>query len=749
MKRALAVFAVFFVLLLAFPVTADAAVSTPVENFEHTITNPETILLTKYTGTSSSVTVPGTYVLEGVTYQVALASQSVFAGNADLISVTICPGVIFENDSMAKLFAKCTGLRTANMNANTAKITDMSYLFYGCEALEKLDLSAWDTANVTTMKAMFSNCTKLKKLIGYENWDTHSLRSIAYMFNTTEQLKDVDLSRWTLAQLENSGWCFQNCSASKILLPEDLAVISAGFLNHATAYAGSSFTVPAGVKKIGYAHTIYDFATDDFAEFRVAEGNTAYQAVDGILYSADGKQMLAIPRGKAFSNGIYTIPEGVIFLGELSFSRNYNLETVVLPDSYVLKYVPQYDPAYIIFEDTGNLNAGLNLNIAIYCYTGINRYAVKDSNPNYKSIDGVLYTKDGTTIVAVPTRYEGLLTLPEGVTQWQTAAMWDAGELVDSLMKNCTGVYIPASLTEIAQDQLDKLNRLEKRYSGFSITVSENNPVYYIGKSGQLLKKSNLADLQVTLSQDTFVYDGQPKTPDVIITYKGKPLKAGKDYTVSYSDNINAGTGWVRITGQGNHYGTVECAFTIGQAQPEYTLPQEVSAIYGQTLNELALPDGFAWMQPEMTVGDTGAKSFAVSYTKNDPNYATLTDIPVAVQVLPKQLGTGSLFVAPWYPWTGSAIEPTVFVEDDIGVVSPEEYTLSFERNISFGKGRALVQDAPGGNYQISGTVEFYIVPGPFLCIAMLTVLWCLTTGLSLKKPCSQRSNKKSGKICD
>lgn len=734
MKRAAVVFLVICTLLVAFPVTAEAASVTPIEDFTYTRKGPGTVLLTQYTGGGQSVTVPGSYLLDGITCRVELASQTVFAGNTNLTSVTVSSGVTFENNSMKLLFGKCTALRTVRLDTDTSKVTDMSYLFYGCEALEKLDLSGLDTGEVTTMKGMFSNCTKLSKLSGYENWNTGSLLSISYMFNLTEKLTVVDLSRWSLAGLKNSSWCFQKCGASKILLPEDLAIISAGFLNHAINYAGSSFTVPAGVEKIGYAHTIYDFATDDLTEFRVAEGNTAYKAVDGILYSADGTEMLAVPRGKTFPNSTYQIPEGVCFLGELSFSRNYNIETVILPDTYTLKYIPLNDPAYITFEDTGNLNTGLNLNIAIYCYTGVKSYAVKDTNPNYKSVDGVLYTKDGTTLVAVPTRYEGLLKIPEGVTAWQAAAMWNAGELVDGLMKNCTGVYIPASMTDIAQDQLSKLNRLESSYSGFQITVSEENPVYYTGKSGQLLKKSNLADLEVTVSQDTFVYDGQPKTPEVTVTYNGKPLKAGKDYTLSYSSNVNAGTGWVRITGQGDHYGTVEYDFTIEQAQPDYTPPGDLTAIYGQTLSEITLPKGYAWMQPDTLTGETGEHSFTLSYANGDPNYLTLTDIPVTVLVQPRPVGAQSLTIALWYPWTGDAVEPSVSVVDSTGVVPAEEYTLTYEDNVSFGKGRAVLRDVSGGNYDVSGTVEFYIVPGPFLCIAALTLLWCLTTGLTITR---------------
>ena len=307
MKRFVAVFFAFLTVVLLVPVNADAASTTPVESFAYTCKAPGTVLLNQYIGTSSTVTVPDKYLIDGKTYCVELASETVFAGNTKLTAVIISSGVTFENASMRLLFAKCAALETVKLHMDTSAVTDMSYLFYGCEALETLDVSSLNTANVTTMKGMFSNCCKLKKLTGYEKWNTASLRSIAYMFNLTQQLKTVDLSRWTLGQLENSAWCFQKCGATKLLLPEDLAIISAGFLNHTTDYAGSSFTIPAGVKKIGYAHTIYDFATDSFTEFRVAEGNTAYKAVDGILYSADGTEMLAIPRGKTFQNGIYEI----------------------------------------------------------------------------------------------------------------------------------------------------------------------------------------------------------------------------------------------------------------------------------------------------------------------------------------------------------------------------------------------------------------------------------------------------------
>ena len=52
-------------------------------------------------------------------------------------------------------------------------------------------------------------------------------------------------------------------------------------------------------------------------------------------------------------------------------------------------------------------------------------------------------------------------------------------------------------------------------------------------------------------------------TPSVTVTYHGKLLKNGVDYTVAYSNNIQIGTAFATITGAGDYYGTKRAAFTI------------------------------------------------------------------------------------------------------------------------------------------------------------------------------------------
>ena len=484
-------------------------------SFEYTLNKANrTVTLTRYIGTETVIEIPKSYVVKGVSYQTVLDSASLFKGNSTITSVTIDEGVTYKDNAMSYLFSECSKLTSVDLSAvDTTAVTDMSYMFYKCSALSAVDLTGLDTENVTTMRGMFSYCTKLTSLDGYEDWDTGSLVDMYHMFNRVASaagsatLACIDISNWDLDQVKNTGWCFQLCYAEQILLPDNLAVMSAGFLNHATKVTGTSFTIPAGVKKIGYGHTIYDFATNDFVEFIVAEGNTNYKTVDGILYSADGTEMLAVPRNKAFENGTYQIPEGVDFLGELSFSRNYNIHTLVLPDSYEIYYVPVNDPEYIVFEDKGNLNAGTNLSIAIYCYTGITEYQVKKSNPRYTSRDGIIYSKDMKEVVAVPARYAQEIQIPEGVTTWNREAMWadfenNSERTLAGLLSNCSGVTIPLTLKEMADDQLQMLNLLCEMRAGtdnpFVITIAEGNCWFVLDDEGKLMMVDVVSHVEVT-----------------------------------------------------------------------------------------------------------------------------------------------------------------------------------------------------------------------------------------------------------
>ena len=66
----------------------------------------------------------------------------------------------------------------------------------------------------------------------------------------------------------------------------------------------------------------------------------------------------------------------------------------------------------------------------------------------------------------------------------------------------------------------------------------------------------------VQLATTEYVYDGTAKKPEVI----AQGLTLGTDYTVAYTDSINAGTAKATVTGKGGYTGTVELTYTISKA---------------------------------------------------------------------------------------------------------------------------------------------------------------------------------------
>lgn len=76
----------------------------------------------------------------------------------------------------------------------------------------------------------------------------------------------------------------------------------------------------------------------------------------------------------------------------------------------------------------------------------------------------------------------------------------------------------------------------------------------------------SLAKADVTLSSESFVYDGTAHRPEVTVRMKkadATPLEKDREYSISYVSNVNKGKASVIITGLGKYTGTAKKTFTI------------------------------------------------------------------------------------------------------------------------------------------------------------------------------------------
>ena len=91
----------------------------------------------------------------------------------------------------------------------------------------------------------------------------------------------------------------------------------------------------------------------------------------------------------------------------------------------------------------------------------------------------------------------------------------------------------------------------------------------------------NTAVPDVTLSAETFTYDGKAKEPTAAVVLGGTTLELNKDYEISYSNNTNAGTAAITITSKGNYgFNEVKRDFTINKAKINVK-PKDITKLYG------------------------------------------------------------------------------------------------------------------------------------------------------------------------
>lgn len=136
------------------------------------------------------------------------------------------------------------------------------------------------------------------------------------------------------------------------------------------------------------------------------------------------------------------------------------------------------------------------------------------------------------------------------------------------------------------------------------------------------IAKADISSAAITYDAGPYGYTGKEWKPEVTVSFNSATLTAGNDYTVSYENNINAGTAKIIITGIGDHFtGLTEKTFTINSAEISGCTFAPIADV---TYNTMA-------HTPEVTVAISGRtleadKDYTVSYASNvNAGTATVT----------------------------------------------------------------------------------------------------------------------------
>lgn len=383
--------------------------------------------------------------------------------NTDITGLTL-------NDNIERLcsyaFSDCTSLRGEIEFPDTLYYMGMC-VFYECSSV---------TGGITIPGSIevigdgaFFNCSGLDGELILEE-GVKEIGTLAFGADGTKKINftSVELPS-TLKKI--GPYAFQYCTGIKtISLPEGLEIISDGAFDHMSGLEDEKMIIPSTVHTIGGdygvyentgygGHVFYDMGKNEtFTEFEVAKGNEYFKAVDGVLYSKDMTRMLAYPRGKR--DTVFEIPEGITQIDEMAFSRAYYLKKVILPDSYV---ITDDLPENILNQDANSLSG------ALYVYTSVNEIGVKDTNANYTTVDGILYSKNMTCIYYIPNKYTGDVNIPEGVRKIEKGCMFAPNKK----NTNWNNIYIPSTMVYMDKNTVEFLNEYFKDY------VIMENSIYY------------------------------------------------------------------------------------------------------------------------------------------------------------------------------------------------------------------------------------------------------------------------------
>ena len=230
----------------------------------------------------------------------------------------------------------------------------------------------------------------------------------------------------------------------------------------------------------------------------------------------------------------------------------------------------------------------------------------------------------------------------------------------------------------------------------------------------------------IQLAKTSVTYSGTAQEPAVTAVKDGETTISAEEYTVSYSNNTNAGTATVMITDKegGNYTVSGSADFTITKAESSCTAPTAVQGLVFNGRSQALITAGEAvggelqyslddntWQTHVPTA--TNAATYTVYYkVVGDANHTDLAAAQLSITIAATAADAVTIELSEsTFVYDGTAKEPGVVVKVGNVEIPSYEYTVGYSNNTNAGMATVTITDNEGGNYTVNGSITFNIAP--------------------------------------